>query len=371
MFCGFFIEVVFINTIMYQTANVFLNIWNNAWPILVAILVFCVIIFIHELGHFLFAKLLGVKVNEFALGFGPAIFKFQKGETKYALRLLPLGGFCAMEGEDEDSKDPRAFNNKPVWRRFIIIVAGAVFNIILGFIIMTLVLVPQQNILNTTVGGFTETAVSAQSGLKKGDKILGIEGKRVFTADDISFLLLRDEDGVVEMKVERDGEKIVLPDVAFKMTPGPDGKNYIELDFGVERVEKTFFTVLGQGVMRTVSLARLIWTTVFDMLSGRYGLNELSGPIGVAQVLSQAATVSFTSLMYLMCFITVNLGVFNLLPLPALDGGRLVFLIIEGIRRKPVPPKYEGYVHAAGFVLLMILMVVVAGNDILKLIRGG
>ncbi len=347
-----------------------MNIWNTAWPILVAILVFCIIIFIHELGHFLFAKLLGVRVNEFAIGFGPTLFKFQRGETKYAFRLLPLGGFCAMEGEDDESSDPRAFGKRPVWRRLIIIAAGAVFNIILGIIIMTIITIPRP-IGTPVIAEFDKDATSAETGLMLGDKITKIGGKTVYTTDDVGYLLLRDEDGVVEIEVKRDGEKVVLPEVKFNMAPESDGKNYITLDFWMTRTEKNVFTVLQQGVMRTVSVVRLIWMSLGDMITGQYGLNELSGPVGVTQALAQAASVDISQLMFLMCFITVNLGVFNLLPLPALDGGRLVFLIIEGIRRKPVPPKYEGLVHTAGFVLLMLFMLVVAGSDILKLIRGG
>ncbi|HCC34819.1 MAG TPA: RIP metalloprotease RseP [Ruminococcaceae bacterium] len=353
-----------------QLSNVFLNIWNTAWPILVAILVFCVIIFIHELGHFLFAKLLGVKVNEFAIGFGPTLFKFQRGETKYAFRLLPLGGFCAMEGEDDESSDPRAFGKRPVWRRIIIIAAGAVFNIILGFIIMTIITIPQP-MGKPVIAEFEKNATSAQTGLMIGDRITKIDGKAVYTTDDVGYLLLRDEDGTVNMEVKRDGKKEILPQVKFKMTTLEDGKNYISMDFFMTRVEKNFFSVIEQGVTRTVSVVRLIWMSLGDMVTGRYGLNELSGPVGVTKALAQAVSVDIIQLMHLMCFITVNLGVFNLLPLPALDGGRLVFLIIEGIRRKPVPPKYEGIVHTAGFVLLMLLMVIVAGSDILKLIRGG
>lgn len=352
------------------------NIWSSAWPILVAILLFALIIITHELGHFIFAKLFKVRVDEFAVGFGPTLFKFQKGETKYALRLIPLGGFCAMGGEEESGDDPTFLCNKPVWQRAIIMAAGAVFNLILGLIFMViLVAVQGQAITSTTVARFYDGALSCQTGLAEGDTILKIDGRRIYTADDISYMLMRAEDGKTEMTVRReDGTTADLKNVEFKTElDEATGRQYIVLDFSVMGIAKNPWTVLKHGLLRTVSMGRLVWMTLLDMLTGRYGLSDLSGPIGATQAMGQAVAsiprLGMDTLLRMLCLITVNLGIFNLLPIPALDGSKLVFLLVEAIRRKPIPPEKEGLIHGIGFAALVVLMVIVAASDIMKLIR--
>ncbi len=349
-----------------------LNIFNMVWPVLVAILIFGLIIFIHEFGHFLFAKLFKVRVNQFAIGFGPAIFKFQKGETLYAIRILPFGGYCAMEGEDGQSEDPRAFGNAKVYKRIIICAAGAVFNLILGFLIMlTIVSIQSNELASTTISRFDDHAVSnTGQGLQVGDRILKINNRHIFSSDDISYMLASDEDGVVSMQVKRDGEKITLDRVQFNMQE-QDGRSFIELDFWVEPVNAGFFGVIGESFNRTLSMGRLVWMSLGDLLTGKYGLNDISGPVGFTSMMSDAVSAiavrGVDGLIYLLrilSLITINLGIFNLLPVPALDGSRILFLIIEWIRGKPIDPKKEGMVHAIGMAVLLVLMVVILFKDV-------
>ena len=322
------------------------SVWSKAWPILFAILFFGVIILIHELGHFTVAKLSGIKVNEFAIGMGPKLLSFGKGETKYSLRLIPMGGYVQMEGEDEASEDERAFNQKPVWKRFLVVIAGAVLNIILGLVLVA-ILLTQQNLIGTTqIAGFHENASSQSSGLQEGDVITHINGTSVWSDRDISFLMARDRDGVIDFTVKRDGQKTELKNVKFD-TREVDGQTVITFDFIIIGENKTFWNVLKTSFLETASMARLVWIAEATTSGGF--LNALS----------------------LMAFITINIGVFNLLPIPGLDGGRLFFLIIEGIRRKPINPKREGMIHAIGLVLMFALIAVVTFNDILRLIRGG
>ena len=352
-----------------------MELWTKIWPYLVAILFFGLLISIHELGHFTFAKLFKVKVNEFALGMGPAIFKKKKGETLYALRLLPIGGYVSMEGEDEESQDENAFNRKKVWQKFLIVAAGAIMNLVLGVVIVATILSMDSLIGTTKIHSFHENAISVQTGLKAGDEILEIDGHRLFSDMDVSFLMSRSDDGVFDMVVRRDGEKVELKDVTFKTTK--EGEyTYIEYDFIIQGEKPTVWNVVTTSFKQTVSIARLVWLSLFDLVTGQYGLTDLSGPVGTVNVIADAAAGAVSSkdglitALTMMAFVSVNIGVFNLLPLPALDGGRLFFLFIEGIRRKPLNPKYEGYVHGAGLVLLLLLMVVVTFNDILTLIRN-
>ncbi len=350
------------------------TVWSKVWPILVAILFFGLIIAIHELGHFLTAKLFKVKVNEFALGMGPALFKKQKGETKYALRLFPIGGYVSMEGEDEDSTDERAFCKKKWWQKFIIVSAGAIMNLILGFIFV-IILTSMQDLIGTTqIHSFYDNATSVQYGLEAGDIIKEINGTKIYSSQDISYALQRDEDGIYDFTVKRENEKIELKDVHFQTKPGENGHNTIVYDFIIVGKEKTVLNVLWASVQDTISTARLIWLTLFDLVTGHYGINDLSGPVGTVNIIAEATTNAVQSgtgidvIISIMSLITINVGVFNLLPIPALDGGRLFFIFIEAIRKKPVPQKYEGVIHAVGLALLMLFMVFITFNDIKNLI---
>lgn len=351
------------------------ELWSKAWPILFALLFFGVIIMIHECGHFACAKLFKVKVNEFSLGMGPALFKRKKGDTLYAVRLFPIGGYVAMEGEDDASEDDRAFNKKPVWQKMIIVVAGALMNLILGFILMVLLLTTSTDLIGTnTIKEFYPDAVSSQYGLQAGDRFLEIDGHHVWSELDLSFLMSRSQDGVFDFVVERDGEKVTLNDVHFA-TEQQNGVTLIQYDFIIIGEQPGFLNIVKNAFTQSASIVRMVWLSVFDLVTGRYGMSELAGPVGtvdiIADVTAQAVSSgSLTNLLTIMAFITINVGVANLLPLPALDGGRFLFLAIEAVRRKPVNPKYEGYVHAAGLVLLLLLMVVVTYNDIARIVHG-
>ena len=348
----------------------FVDILNTIWPILVALLLFCVIITIHEFGHFIFAKIFKVKVNEFAVGFGPAIFKKQKGETLYALRILPIGGYCAMEGEDTDSDDDRAFFRAKVWKRIIIVAAGAIFNIILGFIIMAIIVGCQPTLSTNVVAKFDDKATSntGKSALMVDDEIININGRGIYSPDDISYMLATDTDGIVKMVVKRGNEKIILDDVRFKLTE-VEGSQIIELDFWVKGEQNNFGLWAKQSFMRTVSMGRMVWMSFIDLCTGKYGINELSGPVGVTKIISDAVSgvtvdgmKSLLVLMRILCMITVNLGVFNLLPIPALDGSRILFLAIEGVRKKPV--KNEALIHTIGMSVLLIFMAIIIVKDL-------
>lgn len=346
--------------------------------VIIAVLLFGFIIFVHEFGHFIMAKLSKIRVNEFAIGMGPTLVKFQKGETKYALRLFPIGGFCAMEGEDEDSDDEHAFGNKPVWKRILVVVMGAVMNIILGIILMMILLGQEPLFASTTIDQFADNAMSQSTGLQAGDQITSVNGYAIWCDRDLSFALATDKDFVVDMEVIRDGQKVTLNEVKFDSKTTEDGNSVLKLDFWVKAIPKTFGTLITQSFHQTVSLVRMVWTSLVGLVTGQFGFNDLAGPVGAASAISEVASqglqtnflTAVNNILMMMALITVNLGVVNLLPLPALDGGRLVFLVIEGIRRKPVPAKYEGWIHAAGFVLLLLLMVAVTFNDIVRLITG-
>lgn len=330
----------------------------SIWQILLAILIFGLIIAIHELGHFIVAKLCGIRVNEFAIGMGPKLFKFEKGETTYSLRLLPMGGYCAMEGEDSDSEDSRAFRKKSIPRRMAVIVAGAMMNLILGFIILIITTATYDSIPTTTVGGFRDNAVSSGMGLMAGDKIVKINNLTIFTDADIAYELFSSGATKFDLVVKRDGEKVKLDDLTF----GEKGA-----DFYVESKNVNPLTVVSYSAKRTVTYARLIWITIIDLIKGKYGVQEMSGPVGIVDAIGEASSQSTVSLLSLVVFLTINVGIFNLLPLPALDGGRFVFLIVEAIRRKPIKPEVEGMIHFVGLAVLFLLMICVTFNDIKRI----
>lgn len=344
-----------------------LNIWNNVWPYLIAILLFLVLILIHEFGHFIAAKLLGVRVNEFAVGFGPKLFSRQGKETLYRFNLIPFGGYCAMEGEDESSTDTRAFCNKKPWRRFIIVAMGAVFNLLLGLIIVAIVLAPSDRFASTVIGGFEENAVSEQTGLMVDDKILEVDGRKIYTTYDLSYAFTNVDDGKIDINVLRDGKQKLLEDVEFK-TVEENGISYLTVDFSVYGIEKTVGSYITQTFKTAMSYCAVIWRSLLDMLGGKYGISAVSGPVGVTAAIGSVAKQNLSAVLPIMALISINLGLFNLFPIPALDGGRLLFILIEMIARRPVPQKYEAMVHTVGFVILIALMILIAAKDIWTLI---
>ena len=437
----------------------------------IGILLFVFIIFFHEFGHFIAAKKCGVKVNEFSIGMGPMIFHFKKGETKYSLRLFPIGGYCAMEGEDEDSSGPRAFKSVKTYKQMIIVIAGAVMNIVLGFILMFTLLIQEPVLSSVTVDSFPELSFSANSGLKSGDKILKINGTSIVSSRDISYavqttelktvdgseLKVYKEDCCVELYrtyveyvnakyteysqipqkitdtieeyaekinasetkeeayelykegfsvlngefditdaepaqitekqerqrycadivVMRNGEKVELSDVHFYTYKNEDDTIGVAIDFYVEPLEKNFVNLMSQTFKQTVSTVKTIWAGLVGIVQGKFGINDVSGPIGaasaIAQVTSQGLENGFVSglnnLIFMMMVISVNLGIVNMLPFPALDGGRFLILFIEAVRGKPMPQKYEAYINAAGLIFLLLLMAVISVKDIWMIIR--
>lgn len=440
--------------------------------ILIGVLLFELIIFIHEFGHFITAKKSGIKVNEFSLGMGPKIFSFGKGETKYSLRVFPIGGFCAMEGEDEESPEPRAFNNAKVWKRMIVVIAGAVMNIILGFVLMFVVVVQQDSYSSTEVQLFPATSFSSCTGLQSGDVIKEINGYGISTSMDFNYPIstaelktvdgstleiykedcgnnlynmavslvqdknnklsdeqvskvnellskssneiakakskedafsvyenyykkINDACGIKDYKVEkiveketrkrytadilveRNGEEKLLKNVQFFTYTTKDNSDpQVSIDFYVKPIEKTFGSVISQTFKQTISTCKMIYASLGGLLTGKFGLKDMSGPIGIASAVTTVASESLSSgfmsavnsIIYVMMIITVNLGLFNMLPFPALDGGRFVFLIIEAIRGKSVPRKVEAIVNGIGMGLLILLMILITANDIFKLI---
>lgn len=312
------------------------------------------------------AKSVGITVHEFALGMGPKLFSFQRGETCYSLRLVPIGGFTQMEGEDFESSSEGSFGKKKVWQRILVVGAGAAMNILLGFFILLGLSIGEDGLSSTTIARFSEEAVSSQM-LMEGDRITHVNGARVHIGNDLIFELLRDSDGVIDFTVVRDGQKVQLKGVQFDTAKSQDGTNLITLDFKVFAIEKTPGNVLSYAWYWTMGTAREVWVSLIDLITGKYGLSQLSGPVGVTSVIGQAAGMGLSTVLSLLALITINIGIFNLLPVPALDGGRLVFLLIELIFRRRVPAKYEAYVHAAGLIALFGLMAVVTISDISRL----
>lgn len=437
--------------------------------IIIGVLLFELIIFFHEGGHFITAKKSGVKVNEFALGMGPKLFSFTKGETTYSLRLFPIGGYCAMEGEDEESDNPRAFTNAKVWKRMIIIVAGAFMNIVLGLLMMFVLVVQTPAFSSTTVSGFSENSFSANSGLKAGDTIVKLNNYSIWCSQDMSFaiatLKCKEVDGTTltvykedccinlctlyaeayndkkvsyskkqldnvlkivdegcerinnaaskveakslmddyyfdielnlgvkdykipeikerktrqrfqtDMEVTRNGKNVTLKDVQlYTYLESKDAKEpTVAIDYYVAPIEKNVGTVLSQTGLQTVSVARMVWSSLIGLVTGQFSIKDISGPVGAATAISQVASKglessfleAFNNILFMMMLISVNLGIFNMLPFPALDGGRFLFLLIEFIFRKPIPRKVEQIVNGVGLGILLLFMAVITVKDI-------
>ena len=340
------------------------HIWQTVYPILIAILFFELIILVHEGGHFFAAKMMKVKVNEFSIGMGPKLFQFQKGDTKFTLRLILFGGYCAMEGEDSESDDKNSFANKKVIQRVFVVVAGAVMNLILGVLIILGMVCSQELVGTPVVADFDKDAVS-NAYLEQNDRILAIDGMRVYTTTDITTGFSRSADGEVEFLIKRDG-KTKTVNAKFN-TQKIDGKNYIDMDFYLYGVEKTVPNVLRETGRQFMSFCRMIFLSLHDLIVGRYGLSDMSGPVGTVSVVSGAVKMSLTSTFRIMAFLTINIGLFNLFPFPALDGWKLFILLYEGLFKNKLPQKFEWMINAVGLAALLGLMCLVTFSDITKL----
>ena len=335
--------------------------------IVIMALVFGVMIFIHEAGHFFTARACGITVKEFAIGMGPKLFSWtsKKHGTVHSIRILPIGGYVSMEGEDEDSADENAFCNKPVWKRMLVVAAGPFMNIVLGVLLTLIVVLSQGPIGSTVIAEFNENAMSSQK-LAVGDEIVKVDGTFVFTGNEVMYEIMNQGYEPIDIVVKRNGERITIEDVTFGILT-EQGVSFGDMDFKVMREEKSFLNVIKQTATRSVSTVKMVYDSLLGMLTGRFGLDAVSGPVGVAQTVGDAAKTDFVGFLYIGAILTMNLGVFNFIPFPALDGGRFILLLVEAIRKKPIDKKIEGYINAAGLIVLFGFMILVTCKDIFNL----
>ena len=362
--------------------------------LIAALIVFGAVIAIHEFGHFTVAKLCGIQVNEFSIGMGPALWKKIYKGTQYSLRALPVGGYVALEGEEspesqqaEAARDEREaedenpvppeqrtgipLNEAPVWQRVLVMVAGAFMNFVLGFVVLVILVAAQEGaITSKTIYSIENDALCGQTGLQAGDEIVAVNGRRCFVANDIIYELVRTEQYRADFTVLRDGQTVELPDVQFDTWTDEAGQVHMSLGFTVYGLAKTPRSVLREAGNSMLYYGRIIFTSLADLLRGRESINNLSGPVGIVTAIGQAASYGWQDLLQLLALITINLGIFNLLPFPALDGGKVVFLAIEGITGHAVPEKLQGSLTVAAFALLFGLMIFATYNDIIRLITG-
>ena len=351
--------------------------------VLFAVLLFSILIFIHEFGHFAAAKLSGVQVNEFSMFMGPALWKKQIGETLYSVRLIPIGGYCAMEGEDEDTDNPRSFQKAAWWKRLMILVAGAAMNFVMGVILMVIVYLPAQTVVEPVIDSFESfSTVDGEYGLRVGDRILELDGEKIHVQSDFSLILGLNPGEYHDLVVQREGRKVALPNLHMEKHPVTREDGTTQMLFGMNfTVQKlTFFGKLDYAWRQCLDTIRLVRLSLQMLFSGQAGLADMSGPVGIVQQMSTVAEASPTMLdallnmLYFGAFIAINLAVMNLLPIPALDGGRvagvLITAAVEAVTRKKLNPKYEGYLHGAGMIFLLGLMAVIMFKDIFVLFRG-
>ena len=351
--------------------------------IIFAILLFSLLIFVHELGHFLAAKASGVRVNEFSMFMGPAIFKKQVGETLYSIRCIPIGGYCAMEGEDEVSDDPHSFHSAAWWKRFLILVAGAAMNFITGVLIFVIVFLPVQQIAMPVIGSFEEgCTLNGEGGLQVGDEILEVDGEKIYVQSNFSTILYLNGGDVHDLVIRRDGQKIVMDDFLMEKHEfvDEDGITSLRYGFSFTAVDVTIGDKIVYAWNTTLDSVRNVRLSLQMLLSGKAGIEDLSGPVRIVDLMSDVADTSpsvldaVLNMLWFGGFLAVNLAVMNLLPLPALDGGRVVALllttVIEAVTRRKIDPKYEGYIHGAGMILLLGLMAIIMFKDIIFIFKG-
>ena len=346
--------------------------------IAIAILAFGIIIAIHEFGHYISAKVLGVKVNEFAIGMGPKILKKQGKETLYTLRALPFGGFCSMEGEHEESEDPdpRSFLSQKRWRRITILVAGSFANFIAAFIIVFFLTLGAQGFIGTTLAEvFDDFPDAGPSELVAGDRIVAMNGERLFYYDDYILFKRVNEDRPLTLTLERNGQR-------FDYESRPiivDGQEQFRYRFTPNVIEPTFSEIIKYSFYQTYNFMRMIRVSIAMMIGGTASVQDISGPVGIVSAMNTVGREAPTfgaalgNIVFFTAFIGVNVAVINLLPIPAMDGGRILFIfitwVIEKIMRRRLDPKYEGYINTGAFVLLIGLMVVILYNDVMRLIQ--
>ena len=352
--------------------------------VILAVLLFSLLIFVHELGHFAAAKLSGVQVNEFAIFMGPPIVKWKKGETQYSIRCIPIGGYCAMEGEDEDTDNPRSFQKAAWWKRLIILVAGSAMNFVLGILLMVIVYMPVRQVNVPVIDHFSDFAtVSGEHGLQVGDRFVEIDGEKIYAQSDFSMMLALNPGDVHDVVVERDGNKVYLDDFLMEKHLVKDDNGNDVMLYGItfaRDTDVTFGEKLQYAWLDCLNTVRNVRLSLQMLLTGKAGFSDMTGPVGIVAIMTDTAQQSKTSLdaimnlLYFGAFLAINLGVMNLLPIPALDGGRVFGLLlttaIEAITRKKLNPKYEGYVHGAGMILLLAFMAIILFKDVFTIFKG-
>lgn len=356
--------------------------------VIFAILLFSVLIFVHELGHFTAAKLSGVQVNEFSMFMGPAIWKKQVGETLYAIRCIPIGGYCAMEGKDGGSDNPRSFDKAAWWKRLIILAAGAAMNFLIGVVLMVIVVLmgsvclPGKQTAVPVIASFEDYAtVNGENGLQAGDRIVEVDGEKLYSYSDFSMILSLNPGDVHDITVRRNGEKVVLKDFLLEKHEVTLENGSTGLRYGINFTLSTpnFWEKLGMAWNQSLDTVRMVRLSLQMLLGGKVGIKDMSGPVGIVSEMSKVAAASdskvtaLLNMLYFGGFIAINLAVMNLLPIPALDGGRIVCLLItvvvEAITKKKINPKYEGYLHGAGMILLLALMAIIMFKDVIFLFK--
>jgi regulator of sigma E protease len=352
--------------------------------ILAAILIFGVLIAVHEFGHFITAKLCGVRVNEFSIGMGPLIWHKETEETQYSWRLLPIGGYCAMEGEDEDTGDERSFVRQGFWKKFLILAAGSLMNFLTGVVILLVLYSGATAFYTDKINGFApEFSLAGENGLMEGDVFYKIDGYRTYLRGDASMFLSYHRGDTIDLEVIRDGEKVVLKD--FPMTrqtySTSEGGTYtgFGLYIGVQVNEVNFLSRLQYTWYQALDFVQLVRFSLVQLVTGGASMEDLSGPVGIVSAMTEVGTsaesgsAAWEQIFYVAALLAVNLAVMNLLPIPALDGGRIFFLLVDAVSlllfKRQVPEKYQAAVNTAGFVVLMGFMLLVTMQDVWKLIR--
>ena len=330
--------------------------------IIYAILIFCLLIFVHELGHFIVAKLSGVRVNEFAIGMGPAIFKKQKGETLYAVRVFPIGGYCAMEGEDEDSDDPAAFNNKPAWKRACVLAAGSFMNLV-TCIVLLIIIAFAIGQASTTISEVAPGSPAEKTGVMAGDTVVAVDGTAINEWDDLIQAIGYSKEDTAQVEVLRDGEDITLTtDLEYDKEAG---RNLIGISPVMKRNPGKAVVA---GFTNTGKMTVMMYDVLRQLFVGKVSVSDLSGPVGIVYATNEAAKSGIIYVVYLAALLSLNLAIINMLPFPALDGGRLLFLVIRLFTGKRVSDETEGKIHFIGICLLFALMIYVTFNDVIKFI---
>ena len=359
------------------------------FSVIFGIILFSLLIFIHELGHFTAAKLFHVQVNEFSMFMGPALWKKQKGETLYAIRLIPLGGYCEMEGEDgEGRENPRSFCAAAWWKRLGILVAGPIMNLLAGLVLFAIFFAPQKAYNVPVVAAIEQGSALAATedapGLMEGDRILKLDGERIYMYSDFNLVLTANANPHTnpeerhDLVVLRDGQKVELKNFAMEKREfvNEDGSTSLRYGFSFGAVDRSLKTLISQTWNACLSNVRMVRISLQMLFNGKASVKDLSGPVGIVSTITQVGTASETiaaaveNILYFGAMLAVNLAVVNLLPIPGLDGGKILFLLIEAIIRRPVPPKFEGAVQLAGLALIFGLFIFVTYNDIVRLIAG-